>query len=67
MTQMKEIGKLKDIGTETSNMEVVRYVIENLAAYGHKSIPAITEIVNYQANIDIRSYGLETIEKIKHR
>jgi hypothetical protein len=62
-----EIKRLKDIGLETRDLNIVNNVIYNLAAYGPKSIPAITTIIDTQADIDVRSYGLETIERIKER
>ncbi len=67
MSQDDEIKKLKDIAKDTTDLNIVNNIIYNLAAYGPKSIPAISDIINYQANTDIRSYGLETIEKIKEK
>jgi hypothetical protein len=63
----EEIERLKDIGMETTNLNIVNNVIYNLSAYGHKSIPVITEIINTKSSSEIRTYGLETIEKIKLR
>jgi hypothetical protein len=67
MSHDDEIMRLKDIGLETRDLNIVHNVIYNLAAYGPKSIPAITAIIDTQANRDVRSYGLITIEKIKER
>jgi hypothetical protein len=64
VTHSEEIRRLKEIGLETESFNVVNTVISNLAAYGPKSIPAITEIVESQANRDIRLFGFKTIEKI---
>lgn len=67
MSQAEEIKRLKDIGMETSNFNIVNNVILNLSAYGHKSIPVITEIINNQPNREVRTFGMETIERIKMR
>jgi hypothetical protein len=67
MSHEDEIKKLKDIGLETRDLSIVHNVIYNLSAYGPKSIPAISDIIDTQANINIRSYGLETIERIKEQ
>lgn len=67
MSHEDEIKKLKDIGLETRDLNVVHNVILNLAAYGPKSIPAISDIIDTQADIYVRSYGLETIERIKEK
>ena len=67
MSHEDEIKKLKDIGTETRDLSIVHNVIYNLSAYGPKSIPAISDIIDTQADINIRSYGLETIERIKEK
>ena len=67
MSQAEEIKRLKDIGMETSNFNIVNNVILNLSSYGHKSIPVITEIINNQPSREVRTYGMETIERIKLR
>jgi hypothetical protein len=67
MSQIEEIGRLKEIGKETTNCNVVNIVIDNLIDYGPKAIPAISEIVECQENKTIRLYGMEAIKKIKQR
>lgn len=65
MSQTLEMKRLKDIGIETTNSNVVQYVILNLSAYGHKSIPIISEIMENQPDREVRMYGMQTITRIK--
>jgi len=67
MSQEEEIKKLTDIATETENLNIVNTVISNLAAYGPKSIPAISEIMEQKHSSEVRSYGMKTIKKIKQQ
>jgi len=67
MSQEEEIKKLTDIATETENLNIVNTVISNLAAYGPKSIPAISEIIEQRHSTEVRSYGMKAIQKIKQR
>jgi hypothetical protein len=65
MSQTLEMKRLKDIGIETTNSNVVQYVILNLSAYGYKSIPVISEIMANQDDREVRMYGMQTITRIK--
>jgi hypothetical protein len=67
MSHDDEIKRLKDIGLETRDLNIVHNIIYNLSAYGPKSISAISDIIDTQADIEVRSYGLETIERIKEK
>jgi isopentenyl diphosphate isomerase/L-lactate dehydrogenase-like FMN-dependent dehydrogenase len=67
MSQEEEIKNLTDIATETENLNIVNTVISNLAAYGPKSIPAISEIIEQKHSTQVRSYGMKTIKEIKQR
>lgn len=67
MSQEEEIKKLTVIATETENLNIVNTVIINLAAYGPKSIPAISEIIGQKHSTEVRSYGMKAIKKIKLR
>jgi hypothetical protein len=64
MSQNLEMNRLKNIGIETRNSNVVHFVIFNLSAYGHKSIPVISEIMDNQPDIETRMYGMQTITRI---
>jgi hypothetical protein len=64
LSQNKEMKRLLDIGRETKNSNVVHFVIYNLSSYGHKSIPAISEIVASQSDSETRMYGMQTITRI---
>jgi hypothetical protein len=64
MTQHVEMERLKNIGIEARNTNVVHFVIYNLSSYGHKSIPAITEIMANQHDGEVRMYGMEAISRI---
>jgi hypothetical protein len=65
MSQAIEMKRLKEIGIETTNSNVVQYVIMNLSAYGYKSIPVISEIMKNQPDRVVRMYGMQTITRIK--
>jgi hypothetical protein len=65
MSQTLEMNRLKEIGIETTNTNVVHYVIQNLSAYGYKSIPVISDIMMNQSDREIRMYGMQTITRIK--
>lgn len=67
MSHDEEIETLRDIANETENLNIVNNIIFNLAAYGPKSIPAISEIIDRKPSKEVRSYGLETIRKIKRQ
>lgn len=64
MSKLKEMERLRKIGIETRNTNVVHFVIYNLSSYGHKSIPAISEIMANQQDDEVRMYGMETISRI---
>lgn len=65
MSHEEEIDSLIKISKETKDFKIVHNIIFNLSAYGPKSIPAINEIMEDQSNSDVRTYGMETIKKIK--
>ena len=67
MTHEEEIKTLLDIAAETENLNIVNTVIFNLAAYGPKSIPAISRIMEKKHYTEVRSFGTKTIEKIKRQ
>ena len=46
MSHDDEIKRLKAIGLETRDLNIVHNIIYNLAAYGPKSIPAISAIID---------------------
>jgi hypothetical protein len=64
MSKLKEMERLREIGIETRNTNVVHFVIYNLSSYGHRSIPAISDIMANQLDDEVRMYGMETISRI---
>lgn len=64
MSQLMEMERLKEIGIKTTNSNVVHFVIYNLSSYGHKSIPAISDIMASQQDSEVRMYGMQTITRI---
>jgi hypothetical protein len=64
MSQLWEMERLKEIGIKTTNSNVVHFVIYNLSSYGHRSIPAISEIMANQQDSEVRMYGMQTISRI---
>ena len=67
MSEEEQIKKLKEVGLSTTVPDVKKKVIDTLASYGDKGIPAITEIVKNSTIIDTRMYGLDVIKKIKEK
>ena len=67
LSEEEQIKKLKEVGLSTTVPDVKKKVIDTLASYGDKGIPAITEIVKNSTIIDTRMYGLDVIKKIKEK
>jgi len=65
LSEDEQIRKLKEVALKSILPNVTKKTIDALAAYGEKAIPAVTEIVQNSVIEDIRTYGLEAIEKIK--
>ena len=67
MSEEEQIEKLKEVGISTTIVNVKKQVIDTLASYGEKAIPAITEIVKGTTIVDTKTHGLEVIKKIKEK
>jgi len=61
----EQIDGLKKVALRSTDSEARRNVIDALAGYGEKAVPAITEIINDALSAEIRQYGLDVIRKIK--
>jgi len=61
----EQIDGLKKVAMRAVDSDARKKVIDTLATYGEKAVPAITEIINDALSIDIKEYGLATINKIK--
>jgi len=61
----EQIDGLKKVAMRSTDPEARRNVIDALAGYGEKAVPAITEIINDALSAGIRQYGLDVIRKIK--
>ena len=44
-----------------------RKIVDTLAAYGDKAIPAISEVISDSLSKEIREYGLGIIKKLKEK
>ena len=67
LSEEEQIEKLKEVGISTTIVNVKKQVIDTLASYGEKAIPAITEIVKDTTIVDTKTHGLEVIKKIKEK
>jgi hypothetical protein len=67
LSEKEQIDKLKEVALSSSNLELIKKVIDVLAIYGEDAILAITEIVNKSVFYDIKDYGLDIIKKIKSK
>ena len=65
MSAEEQIDGLKKVAMSSVEPDARRKVIDTLAVYGEKAIPAITEIIKDSLSIDVREYGLDTIKRIK--
>jgi len=61
----EQIDGLKKVAMRAVDSDARKKVIDTLATYGEKAVPAITEIINDALSTDIKEYGLATINKIK--
>ena len=67
LSEEEQIEKLKEVGLSTTIPDVKKKVIDTLASYGDKAIPAVTEIIKNTTIVDTRTYGLDIIKKIKEK
>ena len=65
MSAEEQIDGLKKVAMSSVEPDARRKVIDTLAAYGEKAIPAITEIIKDSLSVDLREYGLDVIKRIK--
>lgn len=61
----EEVKRLKEIALSSQFISTRKKVMEILATYGERAIPAITEIIDDSRMLETRDYGLEVIKKIK--
>jgi len=65
MSNEEQIDGLKKVAMRSTSPETRKNVIDTLATYGEKAVPAIAEIINDALSADIRQYGVDVIKKIK--
>jgi len=63
----EQINGLKKVGLNSLMVDTKKKVIDTLATYGEKAIPAITEIIDNSVMVEVREHGLDTIKKIKQK
>lgn len=63
----QQIDGLKKVAMSSMDPDARRKVVDALAAYGDKAIPAISEIISDALSTEIREYGLGIIKKIKEK
>jgi len=61
----QQIDGLKKVAMSSVYPDARRKVIDTLAQYGEKAVPAITEIIQDALSIDVRAYGLDAIKRIR--
>lgn len=67
LSEEEQIEKLKGVGLKSVVQETKMRVIDTLATYGEKAIPAITEIIDNSMMTNTKTHGLEVIKKIKEK
>lgn len=63
----EQINGLKKVGLNSLSTETKKKVIDTLATYSEKAIPAITDIINNSLSAEVKEHGLDTIKKIKQK
>jgi hypothetical protein len=61
----EQIQKLKELALESIHGDIKQNTIDTLAAFGEKSMLAITEIINSTNDSQLKNYGLYKIKIIK--
>jgi hypothetical protein len=63
----QQIDGLKKVAMVSMDPDAKRKVVDALAAYGKKAIPAISEIISDSLSTEIREYGLGIIKRIREK
>ena len=63
----QQIDGLKNVAMSSTDPDARRKIVDALAGYGDKAIPAISEIISDALSKEIREYGLGVIKKIKEK
>ena len=67
MSVEQQIDGLKKIAMNSTDADARRKIVDTLAAYGDKAIPAISEVISDSLSKEIREYGLGIIKKLKEK
>lgn len=67
MSEKEQIEKIKRIALGSTLIEVRKKAIDALSSYGEPAISAITDIIDDSITMDVRTYGLEIIKRIKEK
>lgn len=63
----QQIDGLKKAAMSSTDPDARRKIVDTLAAYGDKAIPAISEVISDALSREIREYGLGIIKKLKEK
>jgi hypothetical protein len=63
----QQIDGLKNVAMNSTDPDARRKIVDTLAGYGDKAIPAISEIISDALSKEIREYGLAVIKKLKEK
>jgi hypothetical protein len=63
----EEMDKLKAVALASKSPEIRKTTIDSLEAYGQPAIPAITAIVADSTDDEVKTYGLNTIKKLRSK
>jgi len=67
LSEEEQIDGLKKVGVHAVLGDTRKRVIDTLATYGEKAIPAIIEVVDGSVFPDVKEYGLGTVKKLKRK
>lgn len=67
MSVEQQIDGLKKVAMNSTDPDARRKIVDTLAAYGDKAIPAISEVISDSLSEEIREYGLGIIKKLKEK
>lgn len=67
LTEKEQIQRLKEIALSSTITSTRQKVMDTLATYGEKAIPAITDIIDNSSVVATREYGLDVVKEIKEK
>lgn len=67
MSVEQQIDSLKKVAMSSTDPDARRKIVDTLAAYGDKAVPAISEVISDSLSKEIREYGLGVIKRLQEK